>query len=100
MGSGVFKTSAGVHAAAILKALQKGEPLLQDTVYSSVAASLLGREQEVMIDSSSGVSNVKYWSLKAGIELDDDMIKRVLAAAETSSRPLSDDQIKRILAEG
>jgi 2-isopropylmalate synthase len=100
MGSGVFKTSAGVHAAAILKAQQKGELLLKDTVYSSIAASLLGREQEVMIDSSSGASNVKYWSVKAGIEIDDEMIKKVLAAAETSSRPLSDDQVERILAEG
>jgi 2-isopropylmalate synthase len=89
-----------VHAAAILKAQQKGEPLLKDTVYSSIAASLLGREQEVMIDSSSGVSNVRYWSFKAGIELDDDMINRVLAAADTSTRPLSEDQIKQILAEG
>lgn len=100
MGSHVFKTSAGVHAAAILKAHQKGEPLLKDTVYSSVAASLLGRELEVMIDSSSGVSNVKYWSFTREIELDDDLAGKVLAAAKTSSRPLSDDQIKQILAEG
>lgn len=99
MGSDVFKTSAGVHAAAILKAHQKGELLLKDTVYSSIAASLLGREQEVMIDSSSGASNVKYWSFTRGIELDDAKVEKVLAAAKMSSCPLSDDQIKQIFAE-
>lgn len=56
IGRDVFKTSAGVHAAAILKAHQAGDAALKDSVYSSIPARLLGREQEVQIDASSGLS--------------------------------------------
>lgn len=100
MGSDVFKTSAGVHAAAILKAHQKGDNLLKDNVYSSIPASLLGRQQDVLIDASSGVSNVKYWSIIKDINVDDELIGKVIDSAKNSRRPLSDDQIKHIIAGG
>ncbi|MGX1562006.1 LeuA family protein [Streptomyces sp. NPDC055506] len=99
MGSDVFKTSAGVHGAAILKAHEKGDVLVKDSVYSSVPASFLGREQEVMIDASSGVNNVKYWLTVHGYEKDDaSLIKKVLAKAKTSSAPLADELIRQIIA--
>jgi 2-isopropylmalate synthase len=98
MGRDVFKTSAGVHASAIMKAHEKGNATVKDAVYSSVPASLLGRGQEVLIDASSGASNVKYWLTVNGYRNDDaDTIKKVLAKAKAGGGPLSDDQIRRIV---
>lgn len=99
MGRDVFKTSAGVHASAILKAHEKGNVLIKDTVYSSVPASVLGREQEVLIDSASGANNVRYWLTVHGYEAaDPDVIKNVLGRAKSSNRPLPDELIRQIIA--
>jgi 2-isopropylmalate synthase len=100
MGLDVFKTSAGVHASAILKAHEKGNLPVKDAVYSSVPASLLGREQEVLIDASSGASNVRYWLNVHGYQGDCALaIKKVLATAKTSREPLTDEQVTCIVAE-
>jgi 2-isopropylmalate synthase len=102
MGRDVFKTSAGVHATAILKAHQKGSDLLKDIVYSGVPASALGREQEVLIDASSGANNVRYWLTTRGYQLDSDVsdvIEKVLHAAKSSRVALEDEQIRQIIAE-
>lgn len=100
MGSDVFRTSAGVHASAILKAHQKGDVFLKDSVYSGVPAGLLGREQEILIDQSSGESNVRYWLDVHGVEAGDSVICQVLSAAKGSKRALSDDEIRQIVASG
>jgi 2-isopropylmalate synthase len=99
MGRDVFKTSAGVHASAILKAHQKGDVSIKDSVYSGVPASLLGREQEVLIDGSSGASNVRYWLSVNGVNarLDGDLVDSVLRTAKQAGRPLTDDEIRRVL---
>lgn len=100
MGEDVFKTSAGVHASAILKAHEKGNMVVKDAIYSSVPASLLGREQEVLIDASSGESNVRYWLTVHGYRSDDEyVVKEVLAAAKAGCTPLTDEQIMCIVAE-
>lgn len=98
MGSDVFKTSAGVHAAAILKAHRKGDRLLEDTVYSSVPASHFGRAQEVVIDASSGASNVRYWLATNGLADDRVLIEKILQRAKRSSTPLTDELIGQIIA--
>jgi 2-isopropylmalate synthase len=98
MGSDVFKTSAGVHASAILKAHRKGDIFLKDSVYSAVPAGLLGREQEILIDQSSGANNVRYWIDVQGVEADDSVIHQVLSAAKSSNRALCDDEIRQIIA--
>jgi 2-isopropylmalate synthase len=99
MGSDVFKTSAGVHASAILKAHEKGDTSVKDAIYSSVPASLLGRGQEVLIDASAGANNVKYWLTVNGYQNDNpDVIKKVLAKAKAGHGPLSDDQMRHIIA--
>jgi isopropylmalate/homocitrate/citramalate synthase len=99
MGRDVFKTSAGVHASAIMKAHEKGNTSVKDAIYSSVPASLLGRGQEVLIDASSGANNVKYWLTINGYQKDNaDAIKKVLTMAKAGRGPLSDDQIRRIIA--
>jgi 2-isopropylmalate synthase len=102
MGRDVFKTSAGVHASAILKAHQKGDLSVKDSVYSGVPASLLGREQEVLIDGSSGASNVRYWLSVNGVNggVDGDVVEDVLRKARRAGRPLTDEEIRRVLVPG
>lgn len=99
LGRDVFKTSAGVHASAILKAHQKGNTLVKDSVYSSVPASYLGREQEVLVDEASGTNNVRYWLTVHGYDsADATFLKKILAAAKSHRGPLSDEQIRQIIA--
>ncbi len=98
MGRDVFKTSAGVHAAAILKAHEKRDAHAKDSVYSGVPASLLGREQEVLIDPASGASNVRYWFAVNGGEPGEAVIQDVLGTAKLAGRPLTDEEIRRIVA--
>ncbi|MYS86777.1 2-isopropylmalate synthase [Streptomyces sp. SID5474] len=99
LGRDVFKTSAGVHASAILKAHQKGNTLVKDSVYSSVPASYLGREQEVLIDQASGTNNVRYWLTVHGYDSTDaSLLKKILAGSKANRGPLTDEQIGRIIA--
>jgi 2-isopropylmalate synthase len=43
IGEDAFRTGTGVHAAAIIKARQKGDDWLADRVYSGVPAAEFGR---------------------------------------------------------
>ena len=61
VGSDAFRTSSGIHASAIVKAMHDGQPALAAAVYSSVPASVLGRHQLVDVGPMSGKSNVYYW---------------------------------------
>src|SRR5215472_13039443 len=53
-GRDAFRTATGVHAAAIIKAMKKGDQELADAVYSGVPAHLFGLEQVVEIGPMSG----------------------------------------------
>lgn len=98
MGRDVFKTSAGVHASAILKAHEKGDEFIKDCVYSSIPARSFGREQEVQIDPSSGASNVRYWLTTRGYAINGLLINQILQAAKSSRKPLCDSQIHQIIS--
>ncbi|MEU6460056.1 LeuA family protein [Streptomyces sp. NPDC047065] len=99
LGADVFKTSAGVHASAILKAHEKGDTLLKDAVYSSVPAALLGREQDVLVDEVSGANNVRYWLTTHGFDsTDDGHVKAILERAKSGRGPLTDAQMRQIIA--
>ena len=54
IGDDAFRTGTGVHAAAIIKAMQKGDGWLEDRVYSGVPASIVGRKQIIEISPVSG----------------------------------------------
>ncbi|HKY51956.1 MAG TPA: LeuA family protein, partial [Candidatus Limnocylindria bacterium] len=56
LGADAFRTGTGVHAAAVIKALRKGDRDLADRVYSGVPASVLGREQRIEVGPMSGES--------------------------------------------
>ena len=58
VGQDAFRTATGVHAAAIIKAMPKGDTWLADRIYSGVPAGMFGRRQEICIGFMSGASNV------------------------------------------
>jgi 2-isopropylmalate synthase len=93
VGRDAFRTATGVHAAAIAKALQKGDLALADGVYSGVPAGVFGRRQEIDIGFMSGTSNVVFWLRERGIEPSEDLIAAVLQLAKANTRTLSDDEV-------
>jgi 2-isopropylmalate synthase len=54
-GEDAFRTATGVHAAAIVKALRKGDRDLADSVYSGVPAHMVGESQKVEIGTCRAV---------------------------------------------
>ena len=97
VGRDAFRTSTGVHAAAIIKAESKGDAWLADRIYSGVPAGLFGRHQEICIGFMSGVSNVTYWLKKRGIEASKELVDSILAHAKNSNRILEDDEVMELV---
>jgi isopropylmalate/homocitrate/citramalate synthase len=97
IGADAFRTTTGVHAAAVAKAYRKGDRALMDAVYAAVPASLVGREQEIDIGPMSGRSNVLFWLEKHAIPVTDEIVERVFTAAKASRRTLTRDQIQAIV---
>ena len=97
VGADAFLTSTGVHAAAVAKAYARGDTWLADRVYSSVPASLVGRQQSIAIGPMSGKSNVEFWLRGHGVESTTERVACVLDAAKTTSHVLTDVEIARAL---
>ncbi len=98
-GEDAFRTGTGVHAAAIIKAEKKGDPLLADLVYSSVPARFFGKHQVIEIGPMSGLSNVQYWLEKHGVTADEALCQRVFAAAKKTDRNLTEAEVWAIVKE-
>ena len=93
-GEDAFRTGTGVHAAAIIKARQKGDDWLADRIYSGVPAGIFGMRQKIEISPMSGVSNVRHWLSEHGYEqADEDLVERIFAAAKTADRTFSDAEV-------
>jgi len=97
VGSDAFRTATGVHAAAIIKAQQKGDAWLADRIYSGVPAGMFGRTQEIGIGFMSGASNVTYWLKQRGIEPQKVVVDAVLAAAKKSHHILSEAEVMAVV---
>ncbi len=97
-GADAFRTGTGVHAAAIIKAQNKGDQWLADLVYSGVPASYFGRKQLIEISHVSGMSNVKYWLRENGYNADDEeLCKRVFELAKKTDHTLTEAEIRGVL---
>jgi 2-isopropylmalate synthase len=94
VGKDAFETATGVHAAAVIKALRKGERWLADRVYSGVPAADFGREQVITIGPMSGRSNVVFWLEKRGLPATDAAVNAVLDRAKHSDRLLTDAEVE------
>lgn len=97
-GRDAFRTATGVHAAAIIKAENRGETGLSDLVYSGVPASWFGREQEIDIGHMSGDSNIVYWLRKRGFEPTSERVATVRALAKRGNRTLEEAEILAVLS--
>ena len=100
LGADAFRTGSGVHAAAVIKALRKGDTALADRVYSAVPASALGRKQRIEVGPMSGESNVAWWLESHGYEPASGTIERIYAAAKASNRILSDEELEALARGG
>ena len=83
----------GVHAAAVIKALRRGDQELADAVYSGVPAALVGKEQFIGVGPMSGRSNVQWVLERLQRDPSDENVAKVLARAKQSKELLSDAQI-------
>lgn len=97
IGKDAFETGTGVHAAAVLKAMQTGDVWLANRIYSGVPADELGREQEIMVGPMSGKANAVAWLSKRGLPCDDACVDKILAAAKQSDHVLCEDEIDQAL---
>lgn len=98
VGADAFRTATGVHAAAIAKAEAKGAGWLADRVYSSIPASMVGREQEIEVGPMSGISNVRYWLDKRGYDAGNTALcKRIFTRAKNADRTLTEDEVLSIV---
>lgn len=99
VGDDAFRTATGVHAAAIIKAKQKGDDWLADRIYSGVPAGMFGRQQEICIGYMSGASNVNYWLRQRDIEPNEELVKRILARAKESKHILRDEEVMDLVRQ-
>jgi 2-isopropylmalate synthase len=97
MGRDAFRTSTGVHAAAVVKAKQKGDEYLANRIYSSVPAEWVGRKQEIEIGPASGHHNVEYWLHTHGIQSSPQLVQAILERAKRSRAVLTEREIMEII---
>ncbi|HXE73005.1 MAG TPA: 2-isopropylmalate synthase [Candidatus Nitrosotenuis sp.] len=97
-GRDAFRTATGVHAAAIVKALQAGRPDLADQVYSSVPASALDRHQEIEVGYYSGRANIRHWLSQHGLEPTPERLGALWELAKASRTTLTEGEILEFLA--
>jgi 2-isopropylmalate synthase len=97
IGRDAFRTATGVHAAAIVKAMQKSNAWIADRVYSGVPAGMFGRHQEISVGFMSGASNVNYWLRQRGFEPNEDLVAAILHEAKATTHTLSDQEMMDIV---
>jgi len=97
VGRDAFRTATGVHAAAIIKAMQKGDAWLADRIYSGVPAGMFGRKQEILIGFMSGASNVNYYLRERGIEPTETLTKEILAAAKALDHIMTEEEVMAVV---
>jgi 2-isopropylmalate synthase len=93
IGDDAFRTSTGVHAAAVIKALKRNDVELANAVYSGVPAHFFGMEQSIDIGPMSGKSNIVFWLERRGMVAREDVVERVFARAKQSDRCLTDAEV-------
>ncbi len=97
LGRDAFRTGTGVHAAAVIKAKNKGADWLADRVYSGVPAAWVGRHQEIEIGHMSGESNVIYWLTTNGYEPTRPLVDAIFNIAKSMNRNLTEMEIREVI---
>ncbi|HNC99364.1 MAG TPA: 2-isopropylmalate synthase, partial [Myxococcota bacterium] len=97
-GRDAFRTGTGVHAAAIIKAINKGNDWLADRVYSGVPAGWFGRQQEIEIGHQAGDSNILFWLKRRNIEATPARVAAIRERAKAGNRMLEEAEILELIA--
>lgn len=92
-GRDAFRTGTGVHAAAVIKAIDKGDDWLADRVYSGVPAAWVGRRQEIEIGHMAGDSNIKYWLRSRDLPVEESLVSQIRAKAKSTNRLLDNGEV-------
>ncbi|MFQ6015083.1 MAG: LeuA family protein [Anaerolineae bacterium] len=99
VGADAFRTAAGVHASAVLKAVERGDVWLANRVYSGVPADMFGLEQGIEVGPLSGAANVRFYLNKCGVEPTVELVEKILAKAKESRRSLTEEEIMAFAAQ-
>jgi len=99
VGRDAFRTASGVHASAILKAVEKRDGPLAERVYSAFPASWVGRSQEIEIGPMSGASNVLHFLAAHGLPPERATVDAILALAKRSNRVLAEAEVLGLARE-
>jgi isopropylmalate/homocitrate/citramalate synthase len=98
VGADAFRTASGIHAAAILRAEQRGDRELAELTYSSLPAAAFGLEQRYALSSMSGHAMVRHWLEQHGYDpTDEALVESLLAAARQADRAMSDAEVERVV---
>jgi len=97
VGRDAFRTATGVHAAAIIKSMAKGDTWLADRIYSGVPAGMIGRAQEICIGFMSGASNVNYWLSSRNIPSDENLVSEILKAAKGLDHIMTEEEVMAVV---
>ena len=81
----------------MIKAFRRGDSWLANRVYSGVPADVFGLEQVITIGPMSGRSNVTFWLEKRGIEVNEELVDRIFAAAKESKRILREEEVQALV---
>ena len=98
VGSDAFETATGVHAAAVAKALARGDTWLANRVYSGVPADEFGLSQRIRVGPMSGKSNCVFWLTSHGHEATEEKVERIFKAAKLADHVLSDREVEAALS--
>ena len=96
-GADAFRTQAGIHAAAVIKAFKRGDDWLANRVYSGVPADEFGLKQGIEIGPMSGEHNVRYWLEQHRIKQTDETVAAIMHAAKESRRVLTESEIREFI---
>lgn len=92
-GSDAFRVSTGIHAAALLKAIGRGDQALADQLLGAVPPSLFGLAQRVEVSPMSGRASIRHWLATHGHDPDDARLQQaLLVAAKRADRALSTEE--------
>jgi len=98
-GEDAFETGTGVHASAVIKAMNKGDNWLADRVYSGVPAGDFGLEQIIRIGHMSGRSNVVHWLEKNGYQADTDLVEHLFEVAKSKRRMMDNEEVRAAVSD-
>lgn len=99
LGRDAFRTATGVHAAAVIKAGDRGDAWHADRVYSGVPAGDFGCRQAIEVGPMSGRWNVVHWLRQEGVEATPERVDRLLERAKAADRTLAPDELREVLDE-